>query len=75
MTTRSATLDVKGTASDGVGVTKVTWQAVAGSGTASGTTNWSVTGIPLVIGDNNLIVRAYDAAGNMAWRSVLVIRN
>ena len=72
--TTAATIDVKGTASDNVGVSKVTWQASAGSGTATGTTSWTAASIPLFVGDNTVVVRAYDAAGNMSWRSVLVIR-
>jgi hypothetical protein len=75
VTTTAATLNVSGTASDSAGVTKVTWQASAGSGNASGTTTWTATAIPLYVGDNTIIVRAYDASGNMAWKSILVIRN
>jgi hypothetical protein len=75
VTTTASTIDVKGIASDNVGVTKVTWQCGAVSGTASGTTAWTASAIPLLVGDNTIIVRAWDAAANSAWRSVLVIRN
>jgi len=75
LTTRAATIDVKGTATDATGVAKVTWQSPSGSGTAAGTASWVASGIPLMLGDNTLLIRAYDAAGNMSWRSVLVIRN
>ena len=75
VSTTAATIDFKGSAWDNVGVTKVTWQAAAGSGNAAGTNNWTASGIPLLVGNNTIIVRAYDAAGNTAWRSVLVIRN
>ncbi len=75
VTTKASTIDVKGTASDNVGVAKVTWQAGSASGTASGTNQWTASAIPLLVGDNTVVVRAYDAAGNSSWRSLLVIRN
>jgi hypothetical protein len=74
ITTTARTIDVKGTAADNVGVVKVTWQSSAGSGTAAGTTAWTAGSVPLLIGDNIIIVRAYDAAGNSAWKSLLLIR-
>jgi hypothetical protein len=75
VSTSAATIAFSGTASDNVGVTKVTWSTNTGSsGTASGTTNWSAT-IPLLTGSNVVIVRAYDAASNSGWRSVVVSRN
>jgi hypothetical protein len=75
VSTTAATIDIKGIAADNVGVSKVTWQACQTSGIAAGTTNWTVSAIPLLLGDNTIVVRAYDAAGNTTWRSVLVIRN
>jgi hypothetical protein len=75
VTTRAGSIDLKGTASDNVSVTKVTWQSNTASGTATGTTSWTASAVPLLLGDNVIIVRAYDAAGNSAWRSLLVIRN
>jgi hypothetical protein len=64
-TASSATLSLGGTASDNVGVTQVTWSnSLGGSGTASGTTSWSVSGIALQNGTNTLTVTARDAAGN-----------
>jgi hypothetical protein len=69
-----ATLTFSGTASDNVGVVKVTWSTNTGSsGTASGTTAWSAA-IPLLVGSNQVTIRAYDAAGNMGWRAVEVSR-
>jgi len=56
-----------GTASDNVGVTQVIWvNDRGGSGSASGTTNWSVSSIPLAGGTNTITVQARDAAGNLA---------
>ncbi len=75
VSTGAATLAVSGTASDNVGVTAVKWTTSAGSsGTAVGTTSWSAT-VPLLVGTNNITIRAYDAAGNSGWRSLTVVRN
>jgi hypothetical protein len=64
-TMTSATMSMGGTASDNVGVTQVKWASDRGpSGDASGTTNWSVSGIPLLSGANVITVTAVDAAGN-----------
>jgi hypothetical protein len=74
VSTSAATLSVSGTAADNARVTAVVWTtSTGGSGTASGTTNWSAQ-VPLVTGDNVVIVRAYDAAGNSAWRAITVVR-
>jgi hypothetical protein len=63
--TASSSLTIGGTASDNVGVTQVTWvNDRGGSGTASGTSSWSVGGIVLQTGTNVITVRARDAAGN-----------
>ncbi len=75
VSTSAATIAFSGTASDNVGVTSVTWATNTGqSGTASGTTNWSAS-IPLLTGSNVVTMRAYDAAGNSGWRSVVVTRH
>ena len=61
----SSTMSMGGTASDNVGVSQVSWSSDRGaSGMASGTTNWSVSGIPLLSGANVITVTAVDAAGN-----------
>jgi hypothetical protein len=71
----SNAIDFNGTATDNVGVTAVKWAtSTGGSGTASGTTQWSVA-IPLLVGTNVVTVRAYDAAGNSGWRAVTVVRS
>src|SRR5262245_28978023 len=58
-------LALGGTSSDNVGVTQVTWTSNrGGSGTAAGTTSWSVSAIALVAGTNIITVTARDAAGN-----------
>jgi hypothetical protein len=73
--TGQSTINVSGMASDNVGVSQVTWQnTLLGSGSATGTTNWSAS-IAVYPGTNTLIIRAYDAAGNSSWRSITVVRN
>jgi hypothetical protein len=71
--TSAASVRVSGTARDNVGVAKVTWQRGGETGTAAGTGNWSFE-LPLLVGTNNIIVRAHDAAGNVAWRTLVVTR-
>jgi hypothetical protein len=64
-TTSSSSVTLAGTASDNAGVTQVTWSSTAGgSGTASGTSSWSIRQISLSSGDNTITVTAKDAAGN-----------
>ena len=55
-----------GSASDNIDVASVTWTNAANStsGTASGTTSWTATGISLVSGANAITVKATDDVGN-----------
>ena len=63
--TNQPTLNMAGTASDNLGVTQLTWVSDrGGSGTATGATSWSVTGISLQPGTNVITVMAFDGAGN-----------
>ena len=69
-------MNISGTASDNVGVTTVTWSNDrGGSGTASGTTNWSVSGISLQSGTNVITVTAKDAANNTGTDTLTVTYN
>ena len=71
--TSSSSLSIGGTASDAVGVTQVTWSnSRGGSGTASGTTSWSASGIALLSGSNVITVSAQDAAGNTGTDTLTV---
>jgi hypothetical protein len=45
-----------------------------GSGTASGTTNWSAT-VALLTGSNVITVTARDAAGNQHTDTLTITRN
>jgi hypothetical protein len=59
------TIDLSGSASDNVGVHEVTWANSAGeTGTAMGTTDWSIRGLQLTAGINMITVIAKDLAGN-----------
>jgi len=71
--TSSTPITIGGTASDAVGVTAVTWAnpATGGSGTATGTTSWSVP-IPLASGSNVITVTARDAANNSSSDTITV---
>jgi hypothetical protein len=60
-------------ASDNVYVNQVTWSNDrGGSGTATGTKNWSVTGIALQAGANVITVSAQDLAGNIGTKILTV---
>ena len=73
--TTAASIRLQGTARDNVGVTQVTWSTSLGKfGMATGTSNWNTGDVPLLVGTNTIVVRAYDPAGNSAWRSVTVTR-
>ncbi len=73
--TYNESIVVRGTAGDDTGVVRVTWQDSAGAGgDAAGTVLWQTAPIPLRLGANTLTIRAFDAAGNMAWRSVSITR-
>lgn len=61
----AGTINLSGTASDNVGVVFVNWSNNrGGSGTATGTSSWSILDIPLLDGENIITVTAHDAAGN-----------
>ena len=72
--TDQSTITLSGAASDNVGVTSVTWtNSRGGSGTASGTTNWTISAIPLHCGNDNVItITAKDAANNAASATLTV---
>jgi hypothetical protein len=73
--TSGSSITVSGIANDNVGVAQVTWSSSTGaSGTASGTSNWSTSAIPLYVGTTTITIDAVDPAGNKAWRSLTVTR-
>jgi len=80
LATMLSSFPFRGTASDPSGVASVTWSTnTGGAGTASSTTTslntqWTAA-IPLLVGFNQVIIRATDTAGNVSWRSVIVTRH
>ncbi len=73
--TSQDTVTIEGIASDNIGVINVVWESNSGAnGVAQGTTSWSIGNINLVEGINTIIVRAYDAAGNVGESSVEINR-
>lgn len=71
--TSQSTMAFSGTAQGSV--TTVTWSTSNGdTGTAAGTTNWSIPTIPLLVGANTVTIRPSNASGQTAWRSVVVTR-
>jgi hypothetical protein len=69
--TTAGTVPLKGTASDNV--TRVTWSVDwGGSGTASGTQQWTIPTIGLQIGTNVIAVTATTADGQIARQTVTV---
>jgi fibronectin type 3 domain-containing protein len=70
---RIRSVDLAGTAFDNIQVAKITWKNSRGeTGTASGTQNWDVAGIPLDRWSNTVTITAHDAAGNTSTASLRV---
>jgi hypothetical protein len=76
VSTTSAAVSASGSASGGSGALRVVWtNDRGGSGTATGSTLWSVTSIPLAAGYNHISLSVTDAGGATASQSILVTRN
>jgi len=72
--TSSPAIAVRGEASDNIEVVRVLWSSnVYEGGVAEGTAAWSAN-VPLIMGVNRITVRAYDAAGNSAARTLTVTK-
>src|SRR5205085_12443508 len=75
VSTPANSISLSWTARDSAGIATVTWTSSTGrSGTAAGTTSWSIPAIPLLVGTNTITVRATNLAGIAAWRSIVVTR-
>ena len=71
--TDDSKLYIGGTAFDSVGVTSVSWaNDRGGSGTCSGKSVWSMSGVALKTGQNIITVAARDAAGNKGTAQLVV---
>ena len=79
VTNTTGTLNLSGTADDNLGLVQgaiagVTWaNNQGGGGNATGTTNWSVSGITLLPGTNILSLTATDTSGNSSNATLTVI--
>ena len=74
--TAESTLSLSGTATDDDGVARVEWSSDQGSsGTATGTTQWSISDLTLAEGTQVITVTAYDPAGNPGAAGVTVYRD
>jgi hypothetical protein len=62
--TTDMAISLSGTAADNEGVVRVSYSGSGRSGTCSGTENWSVSALPLYVGDNVFTITAMDSAGN-----------
>lgn len=63
----------RGTATDNGALSSITWSNNrGGSGTATGTTSWTINPLPLASGLNTITVTATDTAGNVARASFSV---
>jgi sugar lactone lactonase YvrE len=66
-------ITVRGTAADNGALAAITWSNDrGGSGTASGTTNWTISSLPLAAGLNTITITARDTANNVARAMVMV---
>ena len=75
--TTTATVTVSGSASDAGGFGAITYSltgATTASGSAAGTTAWSINNLALNIGTSTLVVTATDAASNVATDSIVLER-
>ncbi|MBA3974818.1 MAG: hypothetical protein C0504_11450 [Candidatus Solibacter sp.] len=71
----ASSIVITGSATDNTAVTSVTWSTSMGaSGVAEGLAPFKTQAIPLVKGTNQIVLRAFDAAGNSSWRSISVTR-
>jgi Ca2+-binding RTX toxin-like protein len=72
-TSDASTITLAGTAADDTGIASVTWvNNRGGAGTATGTTNWTAAGIPLIGGVNIIAVTATDLSGNSSTDTIAV---
>ncbi len=73
--TGASSLNLSGTASDNMSLEEVTWSNDrGGSGTATGTDNWTIDNVPIAAGVNVITVTAYDYAGNHSSATLTVTR-
>ncbi len=73
--TTASSIPISGTTTGGVAPVQVTWATNYGySGSASGSTNWTISAVPLNVGDNVITITARDSQQNQLIRSLTVTR-
>ena len=71
--TEQNTLSLSGTASDNDDISSISWaNSEGGAGSADGIENWTTGNIPLLEGDNTIVVKVADTAGNETTASITV---
>jgi hypothetical protein len=76
VSTNLGAINVAGTATDNGRVSAVTWRSNRGlSGTAAGTTSWTIVGLTVLTGRNEITVTALDDAGNVSNAAVLIVNS
>jgi hypothetical protein len=72
-TSSSTPISISGTVSGGTGAVQVYWNSTSGAfGTAQGSSNWTITTIPLIDGSNNITITAEDSLMNVVTYAVAV---
>jgi hypothetical protein len=75
-TTLAETISLSGTAEHDAGITAVAWSNNrGGSGACSGTTAWVAQSIPLLPGQNTILITARAATGNTGTDTIVVTRS
>lgn len=72
----SSTITISGTASDNKEIANIKWKDSHGnSGTALGTTEWTIRDVSLQNGDNVFTITAYDEADNSTSAEIMITYN
>jgi hypothetical protein len=75
ISTTASSLAIAGTAGDSNGLENVSWRTNSqASGIATGTSNWSASGIPLFPGQNTIIVQATNINGVARWVTLTITK-
>lgn len=72
----SSSITVSGTASTTASITGCTWvNSLGGSGSATGTTSWSVSSLPLTVGSNGVTVTCTDSLSQTGNDVITITRS
>ena len=74
--TIASSINISGSSTGGSGTVQVSWTTNNGYfGTVSGSTSWTISSMPLDIGDNIINITAHDAQQHQVTRSFTITRN